>query len=79
MGSELLVVLDRARRGARGRQHSMEHARGFLMIAAAAIAFWKAWMLHAGPQFWLACGLGVLALAMAAWHFTRKGQPRLRR
>jgi hypothetical protein len=49
------------------------------MIAAAAIAFWKAWMLHAGPQFWLACGLGVLALSMAVWHFARKGQPRLRR
>ena len=54
----------------------MQHARGFLMIGAAAIAFWKAWMIHQmihhGPQVWLAVGLGVLALGMAAWHFTAK-------
>jgi hypothetical protein len=79
MGSELLVELGRVRREPKGGQRSMEHVRGFLMIAAAAIAFWKAWMLHAGPQFWLACGLGVLALSMAVWHFRRKGQSRLRR
>ena len=53
----------------------MEHARGILMLVAAIIAFWKAWMLHGGPQFWLACGLGILALSMAVWHFMRKSQP----
>ncbi|WP_420237988.1 hypothetical protein ACOBR2_20750 [Telmatobacter bradus] len=54
----------------------MQHARGFLMIGAAAVAFWKAWMIHQmmhrGPQVGLAVGLGVLALGMAAWHFTQK-------
>lgn len=42
------------------------------MLAAAVIAFWKGWQLHQGPQFWMALALGVVALAMAAWHFTRR-------
>ena len=48
----------------------MQQARGFLMIGAAAVAFWKAGMINHGPHAWLAVGLGALALAMAAWHFT---------
>jgi ABC-type nickel/cobalt efflux system permease component RcnA len=51
----------------------MNHARGFLMLAASAVAFWRGSRIHAaGHSPWLAIGLGVLALAMAIWHFTRK-------
>jgi hypothetical protein len=50
----------------------MNHVRGFLMLVAAAIAVWKGWKIHTGSHAWLAYGLAVLALGMAAWHLTRK-------
>jgi hypothetical protein len=50
----------------------MHQIRGILMVAAAAAAFWKAWMIHRGTGLWLALALGVVALAMAVWHCTRK-------
>jgi hypothetical protein len=53
----------------------MHFVRGIFMLAAAAIVFWKAWEIHHGPQFWLACALGVVALGMAVWHFTRQPEP----
>lgn len=46
------------------------------MLVAAVLAGWKAWMIPSGPYHWGACALVVLALGMAAWHFTRKPQPR---
>jgi len=54
----------------------MEKMRGVLMLAAAVLAGWKAWAIPAGPHHWVACALVVLALGMAAWHFTRKTPPR---
>jgi hypothetical protein len=42
------------------------------MLLAAAVAFWKGWQFHAGRNALFAYGLGVLALALAAWHFIRK-------
>jgi fumarate reductase subunit D len=39
------------------------------MIIAAAIAFWRGWQIHTGRYAWMAYGLAVLALALAAWHF----------
>ena len=54
----------------------MEKMRGVMMLAAAVLAGWKAWLLPNGAPRWAACLLVVLALGMAAWHFTRKPQPR---
>jgi len=54
----------------------MEKLRGVLMLAAAVLAGWKAWKISSGPYHWGACALVVLALGMAAWHLTRKPQPR---
>ena len=54
----------------------MNHARGFLMLASSGVAFWRGWRIHAaGHNAWLAIALGVLALAMAIWHMTRKTEP----
>lgn len=47
----------------------MNPFRGILMIVAAAIAFWRGWQIHSGRYAWMAYGLGVLALVLAAWHF----------
>jgi len=43
--------------------------RGILMIVAAAIAFWRGWQIHNGRYAWMAYGLALLALGLAAWHF----------
>ena len=43
--------------------------RGILMIVASAFAFWRGWQIHHGRYAWMAYGLGVLALALSAWHF----------
>jgi hypothetical protein len=52
--------------------------RGIVMLLAAAVAIWKGWQIHRGEMAILAYGLGALALALAAWHLTRKPpQPRL--
>jgi hypothetical protein len=51
----------------------MNRVRGVLMIVAACVAFWKGWRIHAnGHSALMACGLGVLALALAAWHLMRR-------
>jgi len=44
--------------------------RGIVLLIAAGIAFWRGWMLH-GERAWMAFGLGVLALGLAAWHVAR--------
>jgi hypothetical protein len=54
----------------------MNHVRGLLMLVAAAVAFWKGWRIHTGTHAWLGYGLGVVALGMAVWHFTRKSEIR---
>ena len=52
----------------------MNPVRGIVMLIAAAIAFYRGWQIHTGHYAWLAYGLGVLALALAAWHFVRSSQ-----
>jgi Zn-dependent protease len=42
--------------------------RGILMIGAAGIAFWRGWQIGHGHYAWMAYGLGLLALGLAAWH-----------
>ncbi|MGA7339896.1 MAG: hypothetical protein WBE72_17495 [Terracidiphilus sp.] len=50
----------------------MNPVRGALMLLAACLAFWQGWRIHSGRSALMACGLGVLALALAVWHFARK-------
>lgn len=47
----------------------MNPVRGFVMILAAAFAFFQAWRFRTGPHSLYAALLGVLALALALWHF----------
>ena len=54
----------------------MEKVRGVLMLAAAVLAGWRAWIGPAGASRWGACALMVVALGMAIWHLVRKPQPR---
>lgn len=49
----------------------MNPVRGFVMLLAAAFAFYRGWHIHTGHTAVLAYILGALALAMAVWHFTR--------
>jgi hypothetical protein len=53
----------------------MNRMRGGLMLAAACAAFWRGWRLHTGHMALLAYGLGLLALALAAWHIAHKPPP----
>ncbi len=50
----------------------MNPVRGIVMLLAAAIAFYRGWQIHSGHYAWLAYGLGIVALALGAWHFIRK-------
>ena len=49
----------------------MQPFRGLLMLVAAGIAFYRGWELRHGEHAWMAFGLGVLALGLAVWHWTR--------
>lgn len=42
------------------------------MLLAAGVAFWRGWKIHSGNMALLAYTLGILALALAVWHLTRK-------
>lgn len=47
------------------------------MLLASAFAFFQAWRFRTGPHAILAVVLGVLALALAAWHFrSPRSRPR---
>ncbi len=50
----------------------MNRIRGIVMLIAAALAIWKGWQIHRGETALMAYGLAILALALAAWHLTRK-------
>jgi hypothetical protein len=50
----------------------MNFFRGALMVLAAGFAAWRGWKIHHGIYAWMAYGLAVAALALAAWHLTRK-------
>jgi hypothetical protein len=50
--------------------------RGVLMLLAAGFAAWRGWKIHHGMYMWIAYALAAAALALAAWHFTRKDDAR---
>jgi drug/metabolite transporter superfamily protein YnfA len=56
----------------------MDRVRGVVMVIAGCFALYEGWRIHTGSRVFLAAGLGVLALALGAWHLTRKSQTRLR-
>ncbi|MGB6975722.1 MAG: hypothetical protein WBD67_13645 [Terracidiphilus sp.] len=56
----------------------MNPVRGFVMLLAAGFAFFEAWRFRTGPHAILALVLGLLALALALWHF-RGLRTRIRR
>lgn len=56
----------------------MNPARGVMMLLAAALAFYKGWAIHSGRMALLAYGLGVVALALGAWHLMQR-TPKARR
>jgi hypothetical protein len=68
------TVLERMKRMRAERGNPV---RGVFMALAACVAFWRGWQIHTGHTAWLAYGLGVAALGLAAWHFTRR-RPRPR-
>ena len=55
----------------------MNPVRGAFMVLAACIAFWRGWQIHSGRMALTAYGLGILALGLAVWHFTRR-PPKMR-
>lgn len=57
----------------------MNRIRGIVMLLAGAVALRRGWLIHRGETAVLAYGLGILALALAVWHLTRKLQPPPRR
>ncbi|HVU45931.1 MAG TPA: hypothetical protein VHD85_07395 [Terracidiphilus sp.] len=50
----------------------MNPVRGAVMALAACVAFWRGWQIHTGQKAMLAYGLGMVALGLAVWHFTRR-------
>ena len=50
----------------------MNPVRGVFMVLAACVAFWRGWQIHTGQKALLAYVLGVAALWLAVWHFTRR-------
>jgi len=53
----------------------MNQFRGIVMLVAAVFAFYRGFAMHTGRSEVLGCGLGTLALALAAWHLTRRPAP----
>lgn len=41
--------------------------RGLILILFGCLAIYKGWTLH-GDRAWLAYGLGLVSLALGAWH-----------
>ena len=57
------------------KEPGMNRVRGIMMLLAAALAIWRGWEIHRGEMAVGAYGLGVLALALGAWHLTRRAPP----
>ncbi len=55
----------------------MNRVRGVVMLLAGCFALYEGWRTLTGSRAVLAIVLGVVALALAAWHLTRKEAKRL--
>jgi len=54
----------------------MEKVRGILMLGVGAFALIRGIMLHNGRNAWALCALGMVAIALGAWHLMRKAPER---
>ncbi|MFZ0393233.1 MAG: hypothetical protein WCF17_13100 [Terracidiphilus sp.] len=54
----------------------MSPFRGMVLVAAGVAAIWRGWATHAHRDPWTLYGLGMLAIALGAWHLTRPSRPR---
>lgn len=54
----------------------MQPLRGFVLVVLGAFAMWRGWAIHAARSPWPLCGLGALAIALGAWHLTRRPDKR---
>lgn len=50
----------------------MNQVRGIVMIVLAGIAFYQGWKIHSGQYAIFAYSVGVAALALGIYRFTRK-------
>ena len=50
----------------------MGQMRGIVMIVLGVLALYRGWTLNGGQHTVLAYALGALALALGAWHLSRK-------
>jgi len=55
----------------------MNRVRGIVMLLAGCFALYEAWRVLTGQRAVFALLLGLVALALAAWHLTRKDPKRL--
>lgn len=54
----------------------MSSIRGLMLIVLGLAAVVRGFMLHGRPYAAFAFGLGAAALALGAWHLTRRDAPR---
>jgi uncharacterized membrane protein HdeD (DUF308 family) len=50
----------------------MSPIRGMVLVAAGAFAIWRGVAMHTHRSPWPLLGLGLLAVALGAWHLTRR-------
>ena len=56
----------------------MSPFRGIVLVAAGIVALWRGWTTHLHRNPLTLYGLGVLAIALGAWHLLRRPENRLR-
>lgn len=49
----------------------MNAFRGILLFALGLFALYRGWLIHTGEKAWLACGLGMVAIALGVWRIFR--------
>jgi hypothetical protein len=54
----------------------MEQVRGILMVAVGMFVIWRGWVIHAHRTTWPFYALGAVAIALGAWHLTRRPDKR---
>jgi hypothetical protein len=56
---------------------AVNRVRGVVMLIAGGFALYEAWRRLTGQRAGMALGLGLLAIALGAWHLTHKEPKRL--
>ena len=52
--------------------------RGLILIIFGLLALYRGWKMGASHHAWLAFALGIVALALGAWHIVRESRRPLR-